>query len=231
MTPSRLRGPFESAGWLAGMPSEFRRAVLDRSVPRQYRAGESLHSEGDESNRMYGVATGTVRVLLSAVDHGPYCGHLLRPGQWAGDGPTIASIPRPASLLSSGESTILVLSKAAIAEVVALDPSYWRCFVAGTTINLNLAFGAIADLMLRDHRMRLVATLLRIAGVRSGPVPAERDLSVEVSQADLAAMSNVARTTVVATLHELESAGLLAVGYRRITIVSVARLREMLAEA
>ena len=225
-----MREPFDRAGWLAGMPDDFRRAVLDRAMPRQYRAGESLHSEGDESNRMYGVAAGTVRLLLSAVDHGPYCGHLLRPGQWAGDGPTISGAPRPVSLFSSGPSTILILPKAAIAEVIALDPSYWRHFVAGTTLNLALAFGAIADLMLRDHRKRLVATLLRIAGVRSGPVRGDQDLSVEVSQADLAAMSNLARTTVVATLRELEDAGLLRVGYRCITILSATRLRAELAE-
>lgn len=230
MTPAELRRQVSAGGWLASMPVTFRDAVLDRAVVRRYGPGDVLHSAGDESGGMYGVAVGTIRLMLSAVDHGPYCGHLLRPGSWAGDGGAITGGARLGSLVSSGESVILYLPRAAIMEIVAEDPTYWRHFVAGTMLNLNTAFGAIADLMLRDHRQRLVAVLLRAAGARSEMPPVERPIEVDLSQADIATMANVTRTTAGATLHRLGQMGLLKTGYGKVTILSPARLRRMLME-
>ena len=218
-----------SSGWLAGTPAGFRDAVLAHAIVRRYGPEETLHNAGDESGGMYGVAAGTIRLLLSAVDHGPYCGHLLQPGQWAGDGPAIAGSARLVSLVSSGPSTVLFLSRVTIMKIEAMDPSYWRHFMASMNISLGLALGAIADLMLRDHRKRLVAVLLRIAGIRGG-APSEAPIDVEVSQSDLAMMANVTRTTAAATLRLLARDGLVSTGYGRITILAPGRLHARLAD-
>jgi CRP-like cAMP-binding protein len=228
--PPELRRNVATGGWLSATPARFRDAVLDRTVVRRYGPGDVLHSAGDEAGGMYGVAKGTIRLMLSAVDHGPYCGHLLRPGSWAGDVGAITGGVRLGSLVSSGESVVLYLARAAIMGIVAEDPAYWRHFVAGTMLNLNIAFGAIADLMLRDHRKRLVAVLLRAAGARSELPPVERMIEVDLSQAEIAAMANVTRTTAGTTLRRFEQAGLLRTGYGKVTILSPARLRRMLME-
>jgi len=230
MTPAELRRQVSAGGWLASTPVSFRDAVLDRTVIRRYGPGDVLHSTGDEAGGMYGVAEGMIRLMLSAIDHGPYCGHLLRPGSWAGDVGAITGGARLGSLISSGESVILYLPRAAIMGIVAEDPSYWRHFVAGTMLNLNIAFGAIADLMLRDHRKRLIAVLLRAAGVRNELPPVERSIEVDLSQTDIATMANVTRTTAGATLRRFEQAGLLRTGYGKVTILSPTRLRRMLME-
>ncbi|MCB1500437.1 MAG: Crp/Fnr family transcriptional regulator [Bauldia sp.] len=229
MPPELLRN-VATGGWLSATPPRFRDLVLDRAVVRRYGPREVLHEAGDESGGMYGVAAGTIRLMLSAVDHGPYCGHLLRPGSWAGDVGAITGGARLGGLISSGESVVLYLARAAITGIVAEDPACWRHFVAGTMINLNTAFGAIADLMLRDHRKRLVAVLLRAAGARSEMPPVERTIEVDLSQADIATMANVTRTTAGATLRRFEQAGLLKTGYGKVTILSPARLRRMLME-
>jgi CRP-like cAMP-binding protein len=228
--PPELRRNVATGGWLSATPPRFRDAVLDRTVVRRYGPGDVLHSAGDEAGGMYGVAEGTIRLMLSAVDHGPYCAHLLRPGSWAGDVGAITGGVRLGSLISSGESVVLYLPRAAIMEIVAEDPTYWRHFVAGTMLNLNIAFGAIADLMLRDHRKRLVAVLLRAAGARSEMPPVERSIDVQVSQADLATMANVTRTTAGTTLRRLEQAKLLTIGCGKVTILSPVRLRQILKE-
>lgn len=219
-----------ASGWLAAAPASFREAVLSRATIRRYGPGDALHRAGDESGGMYGVAEGTIRVILSAADHGPYCGHLLQPGQWAGDGPSIAGSARLVTLVSAGQSTVLFLPRTAIMEVETLDPTYWRHFMASMNISLGTAFGAIADLMLRDHRKRLVAVLLRVAGIRDTAATVEAPIEVEVSQSDLAMMANVTRTTAAATLRALARARLLATGYGRITILAPRRLHDYLAD-
>ena len=219
-----------AAGWLAATPAPFREAVLSRATLRRYGADDVLHRAGDESGGMHGVAEGTIRLLLAAVDHGPYCGHLLRPGHWAGDGPSIAGSPRLVTLASAGESAVLFLPRAAIMEIEAQDPTYWRYFMSSMTMSLGLALGAIADLMLRDHRKRVVAVLLRVAGIRDGAPAADARIDVEISQADLAAMANVTRTTASTTLRSLARAGLVATGYGRVTVLAPGRLHACLAE-
>lgn len=227
---SDIRRRAAASGWLAATPAGFRNAVLARATIRRYGPGDALHRAGDESGGMYGVAEGTIRLLLAAVDHGPYCGHLLQPGHWAGDGPSIAGSPRLVTLVSASHSTILFLPRGAIMEIEAQDPTYWRHFMASMNLSLGLALGAIADLMLRDHRKRLVAILLRAAGMRNGPPSADTPIEVELSQSDLAIMANVTRTTAGATLRGLARAGLVATGYGRITILAPARLHAFLAE-
>lgn len=225
-----VRRAAASSGWLAATPAGFREAVLVRATIRRYGPGDALHRAGDESGGMYGVAEGTIRLLLSAVDHGPYCGHLLQPGHWAGDGPSIAGSPRLVTLVSAGDSTVLFLSRSGIMEIEAQDPTYWRHFMASMNLSLGTAFGAIADLMLRDHRKRLVAVLLRVAGVRDGAPAADAPIAVEVSQSDLATMANVTRTTAAATLRALAKARLVATGYGRITILAPQQLHDYLAD-
>ena len=218
------------SGWLAGTPPAFREAVLAHALVRRYGPDEALYNAGDLSGGMYGVAAGTIRLLLAAVDHGPYCGHLLQPGQWAGDGPAIAGSARLVTLVSAGRSTVLFLPRPAILEIEARDPTYWRHFMASMNLSLGTAFGAIADLMLRDHRKRLVAVLLRIAGIRAGASEAVAPIDVEVSQSDLATKANVTRTTAAATLRRLSRDGLVATGYGRITILAPSRLHAWLAD-
>jgi CRP-like cAMP-binding protein len=218
-------------GWLADVPAEFREAVLSRSLLLRFKAGELIHFAGDQSAGMYGLLQGTVRVLLSADEHGPYFGHLLRPGTWFGEGPAITGQPRPVSLKASGETALLYLSQSDIAEIAQLNPTYWRFFVIPLMEHLNVALGAVADLMIRDHAKRLLAVLLRLGGCRTGhPTEEIGPIEVDVSQNDLAGMANVARMTASATLRKLTNAGFVELGYGRVLILAPERLREMLAE-
>lgn len=216
--------------WLAKAPASFRDAVLARCYQRHYEDGEFIQSAIDDAGGLYGIVRGTVRLMLTAVDHGPYCGHLLGVGSWAGEGPAIAGGTRLVSLVSSGESTLLWLSRPAITEIAALDDGHWRHFVALMSANLDLALGAIADLMLRDHRKRLIASLLRVAGRRSESPPGDPPVTVPLTQSELATMANVTRTTAGATLRALERAGWLTVAYGRVTLLASERLRESIAD-
>ena len=216
--------------WLASAPASFRDAVLARVKVHRYRDGAFIQSSIDDAGGIYGVVEGVVRLMLTAVDHGPYCAHLLRPGSWAGEGPAIAGGSRLVSLVSTGESAVLWLSRGAIGEIAALDADHWRHFVALMSSNLDLALGAIADLMLRDHRKRLIAALLRVGGRRSASPPGDPAVVVPLTQSDLATMANVTRTTAGQTLRALEKAGLITVGYGQVVIVSANRLRRMIGD-
>jgi hypothetical protein len=84
---------------------------------------------------------------------------------------------------------------------------------------------AVADLMIRDHAKPLVGVLLRLADARTQSPEATGPIEAEASQADLATMANIARTTANATLRKLVSAGPVKLAYRRITVFEPDALR------
>jgi CRP/FNR family transcriptional regulator, cyclic AMP receptor protein len=97
-------------------------------------------------------------------------------------------------------------------------------------VHERTAVYAVADLMIRDHAKRLVAVLLRLADARTQSPEATGPIEVEASQADLATMANIARTTANATLRKLVSAGQVKLAYGRIIVVKPDGLRAKLAE-
>jgi CRP/FNR family cyclic AMP-dependent transcriptional regulator len=130
---------------------------------------------------------------------------------------------------------LLHLPLHAIDEIVARDPHAWRLFGLITIAHLDLAIGGSDDLMIRDHVARFVAVLLRVgnrrSGSRDGTDPVNEPVEIDVRHDELAHMANVARTTAGSILRSLAEQGLIALSYRRITILNAAALRAMLTTA
>ena len=77
---------------------------------------------------------------------------------------------------------------------------------------------------------RCIAVLLRLGGCRLSSPPDSRPIEINLSQEDIAFMSNLARTTVGAVLRKLEAMGLLEQSYRRLRILAPDALRAMLRD-
>ena len=217
-------------GWLNHVPSPFRKIVLDRSLLEHFHTGAVIYSVGDPPGGMYGLVSGRLGVSIAPGERGPYLVHFATPGTWFGELPAFTGLPRRVGLVASGDTDVLHLPLAGIREIVRLDPGAWKFFAFVTIGHLETALGAADDLLIRDHRKRLVAVLLRAGGCRTAAPPDAAPIDVDVSQNDLAAMANMARTTVNAVLRALEAAGCLEVSYRRLRILAPDRLRAMLAD-
>jgi CRP-like cAMP-binding protein len=175
---------------------------------------------------MYGVVSGSVRLLLLAQEHGPYFAHLLQPGNWFGDGPAMTGQPRLVTLTAARPTTLLYLARHDIQEINRNDPEAWVFFMMSMTNHLGLALSALADSMIRDDTRRLVAILLRLGDCRNS-VSGEA-VEVDADQSELAAMANVARNTAGTILRKLRDAGHLQLTYDHIKIVSPQALRRLL---
>ena len=217
-------------GWLSQVPSSFREKVLDRCLLDAFEAGAVIYSVGDPPGGMYGLASGRFGVSIAPGERGPYRVHFATPGAWFGELPAFTGQPRRLGLIAAKASTVLHLPLAAIREIVARDPGAWRFFAFVMVGHLDTALGAADDLLIRDYRKRLVAVLLRLAGCRKSTPPDGAIVEIDVSQDDLAAMANMARTTVNAVLRGLQSAGYVEASYRAVRIVAPDALRTLLEE-
>jgi [acyl-carrier-protein] S-malonyltransferase len=88
--------------------------------------------------------------------------------------------------------------------------------------NIDVASPSGAD-DIRDARQRCIAVLLRLADCRHRDPAAPP--TIIINHADLAAAANMSRHPAGEVLRELDSLGLIALGYGRVTIIDAAQLR------
>lgn len=219
-----------SQGWLSEMPASFRRAVLERCLLKQFEAGEPIFSIGDAPGGMFGMVAGSIGVSIAPRGQGPYTAHFAAPGSWFGEVSAFTHQPRRVGLIATRDTELLHLPLRAIDEIVRRNPSAWRLFAVITIGYLDLAMGAADDLMMRNHVKRLVAVLLRLGDCRYVSPTDRGPIEVDVNHEDLAHMANVARTTAGSTLRKLEKDGLVALSYRRVSILAPDALRRKLRD-
>jgi len=217
-------------GWLSQTPLSFQRSVLDRCHLRHCKAGEPIYSIGDPPGGMFGLAAGGLNVSIAPNERGPYFTHVARPGSWFGEAAAFTGQPRRVGLAAARDSELLHLPLHGIREIVDNNPATWRFFALVTIGHLDVTIGAHDDLMIRDHVKRFIAVLLRLGGCRLSSPPDPLPIEIDLSQEDIAFMSNVARTTAGAVLRKLEAMGHLEQSYRRIRLLAPDALRAMLRD-
>lgn len=199
--------------------------ILAAGRMRQLAPGDSIAMAGDEEGGLFAIATGTIFSRQSAATPdipmtdmhiAPFwlISRAFLPGQeWvttvAAQTPvTILHIPRPVLAQMLGEHPELYLHILRIVSAI----------FARMTV-------ALSDALIRKASDRCIAVLLRISERRfSG----DDGVDLPIGQMDLAGMANLSRQKVGEVLRELEEAGLVELGYRRIGVLAPARLRAML---
>jgi CRP/FNR family cyclic AMP-dependent transcriptional regulator len=216
-------------GWLSFPPPPFRQKVLERCRREGFAAGATIYSVGDPPGGMFGLIAGKLAISIAPGERGPYVGHFAQPGTWFGEAAAFTEQPRRIGLSATRETEVLHLPLPAIREIVAADPGAWRWFGLASIAHIDTAIGGADDLLIRDHVKRFVAVLLRLGGCRYATPPGA-PIEIDVNQEDLAAMTNLARSTTGTLLHKLQAAGHIELGYRSIRLLAPDALRTTLAD-
>ncbi len=217
-------------GWLSFTPPLFRQTVLARCKLEALKAGATVYSVGDPPGGMYGLVRGHFALSVAPGERGPYVAHFARPGTWFGEAAAFTGQPRRIGLAVTRDSKLLHLPLPAIREIVAADPGAWQFFGLASILHIDVAVGAVDDLLIRDHVKRSIAVLLRLGGCRYLTPPGSSPIDFDLSQEDFAVLTNLARTTAGAVLRTLEGSGHVKVAYRRVSILAPDKLRAMLED-
>lgn len=217
-------------GWLALTASGFRQAVLDRLTPRKLAAGDSIYRSGDREGGLWAVIEGGVQFEISGPQLVPGLAHVAIPGFWFGEAPLIGREPRRHDAYAAEPSLFATISLGDCRSILEDDPTGWQWIALLASMNRDLAMGMAADLLLQDPRRRVIATLLRLTGWRTGLCLMPNPGPVQLSQQQLGQIANLSRTVVSATLRDLEDHGLVAIGYRSLEVLDGEALKAMLSE-
>jgi CRP-like cAMP-binding protein len=185
---------------------------------RRYGPQEAVYREGDPSNSMMGLVEGRWFVRVPPADIAITIG---QPGFWIGEAGIFRGADRAASVVSATPSVGLCLPPAAFEELAA-NPEYCRNFAANTAESLAQAIAVIGNLSQPRSDVRVAQRLVSLAVFTNS----RNDNVIPLSQADLAELCNLSRSSLVTILQDLSALGLITLQYRRIIINDVTALTD-----
>lgn len=212
-----------AAGWLSTVSPALRSAILAAGRLRELDPGEQFHVAGDERVGMWGLAAG--QIGLTSAMNGPDqpVGFINHPGEWGGYGPLFGS-PRQANAVARTAAIVLFVPYDALRQMLAEHPEWWVDFARLALFDVYRFGSWGADLLQKDSRARTAAVLLHQAGCRRA---GDKPVTVAVAQGELGDMANLSRHPIANILHDFETNGWIACGYRKVEVLDAAALRSV----
>ncbi len=183
--------------------------------------GMFVFREGDASARVHVVRTGGVE-LSRMLGGRRVTLQVLRPGDVFGDVPAFLGAPEPFDARAIEDSSLLSLDADALFALLQTRPAIARRWFVSMAERMAGLQSRLIDLLAGGLEAQLASVLLRNADAAG---------EVKITQKDLGAMLGVQRSSVQRVLKDLESAGLIELGYRRITVTDSGGLSSLVGAA
>ena len=225
-TEAEAKDVMRRSGWLAQTPEPFQANLLGRCRVLKIEAGQHVYGLDDPPGGIYGLASGSIAVSMAPQERGPYFAHLMGIGSWFGLAAAMQGHSRLVGMTATRASTVLLLPVIEFNALVNENPGAWRFFTVMALMNAAIATNAADDLLIRDTSRRCIATLLRLAGLRRGTGAVHAFREVDVTQEELAYLSNLSRNATGLLLRDMEKRGHLNLAYRSIRILNADALLE-----
>jgi CRP-like cAMP-binding protein len=212
------------APWLMDTPSDLPELLLAEGRLVRRGIGEWAQAEGDDRGGLFVVIAGVLHSYCAAPGDREIMIGLAEAGSVLGHATRFSGGPRLVTAVCVEPSVLLEISEPALDRVAEQRPEIWRAIASFVYANLRSTVRMAAELVALRPRERIAARLLAAAefhgATRTAPFPVLR-----LSQELLGEMVGVTRKTVNQHLSAFERAGLVEVGYGRITLRDVEGLR------
>lgn len=210
----------------AGLPAADLEKVAEVSVIKTVRRGEYLFREGEPSRGFYVVQSGAVNVHRVNALGKEQVIHVFR----AGDSFAEATLASPKGCHADARAVqptqVLLIQKDGILDLLKRQPELALRMLGSMSNHLRVLVGQLEDLTLKDVETRLANWLVKRCPSANGGQPPRIELTM--SKHMLAAELGTISETFSRTLAKFRERKLLTVKGRTITILSLARLKELL---
>jgi CRP-like cAMP-binding protein len=217
-----LRG----AQLFAGLPPADLHSIADIAIVKSLDKGDYLFREGDSSTGFYVVQRGSINIhRVNAVGKEQVI-QIFRAGQSFAEATLATETGYPADARALESSQILLVQKAGFMALLSRQPELGLRMLASMSLHLRSLVGQLEDLTLRDVETRLANWLVKMCPDphSNRPVSLELKTTKRVLAAELGTVSE----TFSRTLAKFREQKMIEVKGKRVTIVSPARLRDLL---
>lgn len=209
--------------WLSQHERRVQDLLCSRMRLVQLSKNRTLFDIEDSASEIYCLVSGCAVITVAHPVQGMINAHVMFAGRWFGEPAALGKRPRIMSVYARRPTELLALSQPAIIDLLKTEPSLNWVFFNLMAWNVEEYLLHAVDLMVVDPRIRLCSRLLTFGGrllnhLPTGPV------SIPLTQEELAAASNMSRSTVFHLLGDLVAQGICELGYREIRILDMPRL-------
>lgn len=218
--PAHVQAAFEISH-LGSLPAMTRDLLVSTSNLLTLPAGSNLHREGSEVAHLQLVASGLLRVYVTALDGRTLTVRYCRAGSLLGAVSLFASpFSMPASVQAVTDAEVLAMSAGSVKDLVERDPALPRALLDELSERVMSFISEIPSGAFATVRQRIARHLLDLASTTQKGA----ELSVKVSQQELAEAVGSVREVVVRTLRELREEGIVSTGNEGITLLDPVQL-------
>jgi len=170
------------------LKADDRQRIAAVSTVRSFDKGASLFSEGEESELMYTVLSGRVKVVKTTARGTDVILELFGPGDPVGAVAVYESRPYPASAIALEPTTCLVIPRQAFFSLLERSPSLVRGLLVGLTHRLVELTNRLAEVSGGRVEGRLARFFLKLASDMGQPRGEGTFIPLALSRQELADM-------------------------------------------
>ena len=204
--------------------------LAERSVARKFSSGEIVFSEGDPCAGMYVVEAGHVRIFKTSADGREQVLSIDGPGGSVAELPVFDGGSYPASVSAVEDSTLLFIAKQDFHALCVAHPQVALKVLRVIGARLRKLIGIIEELSFTTVRNRLAAFLVRMARHQGARVEAGFEITLPMSNQELASQLGTVRELVSRNLSRLQSEKLIQMDGRKIVVNVKALEKELEGE-
>ncbi len=198
----------------SGLTEPELRAISEIATKRSFPKNTIIINEGDETDSLYLINSGKVKVVLSDEEGKEIIISILESETYFGELSLIDEEPRSACVVTMTPCQLSIITKSAFDRLLEANPGIAMNLLRGLTKRLRAANKNIESLALMDVYGRVARTLLQFAK----PVGDKLVIEDRLTQKDIANMVGASREMVSRIFKDLATGGYITVDSGVITI-------------
>lgn len=207
--------------WINSLSEQARTKLIQIARFRRYVVNEQVHQKLSDSDGLYGVISGEVRISATTFDGSEIVFTRVHPGDWFGEIGLFDGGARTHDATATLETVMAILPKVPLLAICDDYPDVKHAIVNLLCSHCREAFSVIDDFLLFSPTQRLVKRMLSI-------VDASNSLTLGLSQQELGALVGISRQSANKSFRRWEELGFIQRGYGKITILDRASLESLL---
>lgn len=188
--------------------------LASRGILRNYRKNSIVLNEGDTGDSLYVVLQGQVKVYATDENGREITYGTIEAGDYFGE-MSLDGGPRSASVMTLEPTLCSLVSRAAVQQHLAEEPSFALALVAQVIRRARAATETARQMALLDVYGRVIHTLEGQHGPASSQAPIQL---TQITHQQIASRVGASREMVSRLLKDLEKGGYVELGIKRITL-------------
>ena len=194
------------------------RALAARAIERRFQKDEVLFIAGEEAHGLYVIVEGAVRAFRESADGREQVIHVERAGASVAEVPVFDDGAFPSTVAAETDSVLLFIDKRDVRSLCLKHPQIALAALKVLAGRLRRCAELVETLSLREVGQRLARFLLAEARARGVSTKGGFEVTLTVTNQQIAARVGSVREVVSRALTRLQQDGLVALKGRRLSI-------------